>query len=181
MALISLKYQHVSPSTLDNLHDSYATQLQKLNLWHWSIFILLHVADERRREKTIKFYLSQNCTSSIVFDDKEKFLSEVMSIPNQWLYDAKALRAKYERLHENEAYLLIKASRWNQAHSIILDLIAPTHLINKNYSNLIKYLEPLAQNVEHIHKWHSGGKIYMDFLKLEETFKYLELNVRFKF
>ncbi len=48
MSLIALQYNHVSKSCLETIHDSYATQLQSIGLWQWSIFVLMHIEDERR-------------------------------------------------------------------------------------------------------------------------------------
>ena len=47
MALLSLEYHHISINCIDNLHDNYATQLETLDLWRWSIFIILHISDEK--------------------------------------------------------------------------------------------------------------------------------------
>ena len=129
MALMALEYHHISTSSLNNLHDSYATQLQTLNLWHWSVFIILHIEDEKIREKYVKLYLNKNVSSAKEMTEKEKFVHEKLKVPAEWIYEAKALRAKYERLSENEIDLLIKARKWNQAHLILIDLIGPDYVI----------------------------------------------------
>lgn len=48
MALVSLNKQAISSGCLDILHESYAMQLQTIGLWHWSIFILMHIDDDSR-------------------------------------------------------------------------------------------------------------------------------------
>ena len=48
MALVSLNYKFISKECLENLHESYATQLQSFGLWHWAVFILMHIDDEKR-------------------------------------------------------------------------------------------------------------------------------------
>jgi hypothetical protein len=38
---------------------------------------------------------------------------------------------------------------------------------------VLKFLTPLSRETEHIHKWNTGGKIYYDFIRLDERFKTL--------
>ena len=132
MALLSLEYRHLSLNCIDNLHDNYATQLQTLDLWHWSIFIILHINDEKKREYYVKYYLNKNVTSLIELNDEEKFVHKDLSIPIHWIYEAKALKAKYDKLLDNEVDLLIKSGKWNQAHSLIVDSYGPDCLIKGN-------------------------------------------------
>jgi nuclear pore complex protein Nup98-Nup96 len=104
MALLSLEYHHISTNCTDNLHDHYATQLETLNLWHWLIFIILHISDEKKRRYYVKFYLNKNATSLIELSEQENFVCDNLSIPLTWIYEA-----KYDRLLDNEVDLLIKA------------------------------------------------------------------------
>ena len=46
-------------------------------------------------------------------------------MPSEWVYDFKAHRAKYESLHENQLKLLIKAHTWNDAHSVLVEVLGP--------------------------------------------------------
>ena len=48
MALLSLNYNFIAKECLETLHESYATQLQSFGLWHWSIFVFMHIDDENR-------------------------------------------------------------------------------------------------------------------------------------
>jgi nuclear pore complex protein Nup98-Nup96 len=48
MALLSLNYSYVSRECLATLHESYAVQLQSFGLWHWAVFILMHIDDTNR-------------------------------------------------------------------------------------------------------------------------------------
>lgn len=205
MALKSLNYHHISSNCLDNLHDNYATQLQTLNLWHWSIFIVLHIENEAKREYYIRYYLNKNVTSHKELNDNERFVIEELSIPSTLVYEAKALRAKYDGLYENEAFLLIKAGKWNQAHLLIVDNIAPKWLIAgifyfilhfmflyfvfssifyihiDNTHILLEYLMPLSRETQHIKNWKYGGKIYLDYIKLNEHYEILVKNVKLLF
>jgi len=168
MALVSLNYKFISKECLENLHESYATQLQSFGLWHWAVFILMHIDDEKRRETLVKNYLSRYVTSDSELNEKEAFLIEKLSVPAEWVYDFKALRAKYEYLHENQFKLLLKAHKWNEAHAILIDLLAQDLFIKENLKTLYEYLVPLSKESQSINKWSLGGKIYMDFIRLNQ-------------
>jgi nuclear pore complex protein Nup98-Nup96 len=53
MALISLNYTYISKECLENLHESYAAQLQSIGLWQWAVFILMHIEDDQRYLKQL--------------------------------------------------------------------------------------------------------------------------------
>ncbi|XP_043928758.1 nuclear pore complex protein Nup98-Nup96 [Protopterus annectens] len=45
MVLQALNYSHLSLQRQGLLHTSYASQLESVGLWEWSIFVLLHISD----------------------------------------------------------------------------------------------------------------------------------------
>ncbi len=47
-ALQALGYSHISEQDLNHLHVSFASQLEGLGLWHWAVFVLLHIQDDCR-------------------------------------------------------------------------------------------------------------------------------------
>lgn len=173
LVLKSLEYKHISEYSLDNLHDNFAAQLQTLDLWHWSVFVLLHINDTQTREKKIRFYLNKNCTSNLELNEKEQFTIEKLRIPNEWVFEAKALRANYEFKHDNQVELLIKAKKFNKAHDLLINELASDYLIKNKYDTLLKYLLPLSHEHEKIHKWFNGGKVYIDFIKLNDKYQHL--------
>ena len=46
--LTALGYSHVSDGVLAHLHTSYASQLENVGLWQWSVFVVLHLDNNRR-------------------------------------------------------------------------------------------------------------------------------------
>ncbi len=136
MALISLSYNSVSSECLESLHESYASQLQSIGLWHWSVFVLMHLEDEKRRESAVRGYLSRYVTSESELTEKEKFVIESLVVPREWVYEMKAQRAKYEYKYENQFKLLVKAHKWNEAHSVLIELLAPDMFIKSRIGSL---------------------------------------------
>jgi nuclear pore complex protein Nup98-Nup96 len=45
MLLDSLHYTHASEHCSQNLHLLFAEQLESIGMWHWAIFVLLHIAN----------------------------------------------------------------------------------------------------------------------------------------
>ena len=73
----------------------------------------------------MKHYISRNVNSESFFDENELFLVEKLKISAQWIYELKALKAKYEHAHENQLKLLMKAHKWNEAHALLIEVLAP--------------------------------------------------------
>ena len=98
-SLRSLGYLHMSPDKRDALHLSFSAQLEALGLWHWAIYVLLHLSDRRhRRSQVIRV-----CGLHIRINndeesgaEKEAFLSEQLGVPFSWIAEAKAVRAGFE-------------------------------------------------------------------------------------
>lgn len=107
-------------------------------------------------------------TSQRELNEKEAFLIEKLNIPFEWVYEYKALRAKYEGLHDNQFELLLKAHKWNEAHCILIELLAPDLFIKQNLKTLNHYLNTLSKESQSINKWNSGGQVYLDYIKLNQ-------------
>lgn len=45
ITLKSLGYNHLSEESEYVIHTSFAAQLEIAGLWHWSVFVLLHIQD----------------------------------------------------------------------------------------------------------------------------------------
>jgi len=112
-------------------------------------------------------------SSDSELNDQEKFLIEKLHIPDEWIYEYKALRAKYEHQHKNQFELLLKAHRWNEAHTILIEHLAPDMFVRKNFKSLHDYLAVLAKEGNSISKWNTSGLIYLDFIKLNQKAVYL--------
>ena len=135
MALNALKYNQITSNCLENLHHSFANQLQAIGLWHWSIFVLMHIGDKKRREQYVQLYISKNVSSSVDVNESEKFIINELNVPAELVFEYKALRAKYEHLYENQIELLMRAHKWNEAHLVLVEFLAPDYFIQGESSN----------------------------------------------
>lgn len=78
--------------------------------------------------------MSKNVTSSSDLTENEKFLIEKLNVPCEWIYEYKALRAKYEHQYANQLQLLLKAHKWNEAHTVLIEQLAPDLFIKRLYN-----------------------------------------------
>ena len=49
--LITLGYRHLSATRRVQIHTEFASQLESLGLWHWSVFVLLHLHGPDRHDR----------------------------------------------------------------------------------------------------------------------------------
>uniref|UniRef100_A0A915HLZ1 Nuclear pore complex protein Nup98-Nup96 n=1 Tax=Romanomermis culicivorax TaxID=13658 RepID=A0A915HLZ1_ROMCU len=81
-------YTSLPEHTKNSLHIQYACQLERCGLWPWSIFVVMHISGDLDREKAVKHFLSTYAHSAN--EDLRNFLRNDLSIPEQWLTDAKS-------------------------------------------------------------------------------------------
>ena len=87
--LSSLGYSHTHPSCLASLHCSYSAQLESLGAWQWAVFIAQHIEDPVLRCSMVEGVVNRHCSSDEELSEKEKFLIEKLSVPQQIVYCAK--------------------------------------------------------------------------------------------
>ena len=60
--LSTLGYRHLSNTRKVQFHSEFASQLESLGLWHWSVFVLLHLnCDEANDKKAAAIRKSSVC------------------------------------------------------------------------------------------------------------------------
>lgn len=130
--LKSIGYQHCSEQAEAQLHVSFASQLENYGLWHWSIFVLLHIPNQSQRELAIQeiLYRYIDLTKNDDYNKKESFIVNHLGIPEKWIYWAKAVRAGALKQYREQADYLLKAKQWTLAHEVIMKQIAPDAIIN---------------------------------------------------
>lgn len=64
------------------------------------------------------------------YEEQEQFLLERLQVPERWVNDCKAVLARSLGLVEEEAWYLIKAGDFRRAHTLLVDTIAPSAIIN---------------------------------------------------
>ncbi|XP_062261704.1 nuclear pore complex protein Nup98-Nup96 isoform X7 [Platichthys flesus] len=171
--LQSLHYSHLSASRQGLLHASYAAQLESAGLWHMAVFILLHIPDHAQRERAVREMLTLHCPLQETDESvrRERFLTERLLIPEQWIHEAKATRAHRDANRHQEALHLYRAGYWNQCHRLLIQHLASDCIINDNHDYLLEFLEGLAvpEHSTSIQDWDTAGRVYLDYIRVIKT------------
>uniref|UniRef100_A0A4W6F9F7 Nuclear pore complex protein Nup98-Nup96 n=1 Tax=Lates calcarifer TaxID=8187 RepID=A0A4W6F9F7_LATCA len=171
--LQALHYSHLSASRQGLLHASYAAQLESTGLWHMAVFILLHIPDHTYRERAVREMLTLHCPLQATDDSvrRERFLTERLLIPEQWIHEAKATRARRDGDRHQEALHLYRAGYWSQCHRLLIQHLASDCIINDNHDYLREFLEGLAapDRSATIQDWDTAGRVYLDYIRVIKT------------
>ncbi|XP_030603052.1 nuclear pore complex protein Nup98-Nup96 isoform X2 [Archocentrus centrarchus] len=176
--LQALHYSHLSSSRQGLLHASYAAQLESAGLWHMAVFILLHIPDHTQRERAVREMLALHCPLQETEESvrRERFLTEELLIPEQWIHEAKATRAHRDGDRHQQALHLYRARYWNQCHRLLIQHLASDCIINDNHDYLLEFLEGLAvpENCATIQDWDTAGRVYLDYIRVIKTLQEIQ-------
>ncbi|OAV98684.1 hypothetical protein PTTG_07702 [Puccinia triticina 1-1 BBBD Race 1] len=154
----------------DILTSQYADQLNKLGLIKWAGFILLHLENPEGRARALKELISRNIKA--VTGDVEDFFVDKLKIPSTWIYLARAQVAHYEGRFFEEYHLLLKSSRINEAHKIVVLELAPDAILRGDLK-LIRNLFCGKSNIISSSELTGVAKAFMDFVKVVEGLQFL--------
>eukprot|EP01135_Chromosphaera_perkinsii_P008727 Nk52_evm60s1444 gene=Nk52_evmTU60s1444 len=170
--LIGIGFNHLSDLKGESLTMSYASQLENLGVWEWSIFVILHHTDDSEREHAIRDILYRNiCLDpSRSYQVKEEFVLERLYINPSWIYLAKARRAFAEKKWEIQAQYLCKGGEWNACHDVVVGQLVANALIDENYEIVKDLLDELNTHKKSIKNWDNNGAIYKDYISICSAF-----------
>ncbi|XP_047352980.1 nuclear pore complex protein Nup98-Nup96 isoform X1 [Vespa velutina] len=168
--LLSLGYSHLSEYVTSLTHINFATQLEGYGLWHWAIFVILHLRDAGRRRTAVLDLLARHVEIDDIpeYVKQEEFLKEELGIPSAWIHQAKAMKSRVSKRYGEAAWYFIQAEEWNMAHEIIIEHLAADAIINENYEYLQSLLNPLVpeecSNI--ISNWPNQGQLLWDYIEI---------------
>lgn len=70
---------------------------------------------------------------------RERFLTEQLLIPEQWIHEAKATRARRDGNKRQEALHLYRARYWNQCHRLLIQHLASGTDAHTKYESCIPW------------------------------------------
>ncbi|XP_043271546.1 nuclear pore complex protein Nup98-Nup96 isoform X2 [Venturia canescens] len=175
--IVGLGYKHLSEHVAALTHTNFASQLEAYDLWHWAIFVVLHLRDSGIRRKAVLDLLSRH----VEIDDdpeyvkREEFLKEELGISSMWINEAKAVKGCAMQRYGEAAWYLIQAELWNKAHEVIIEHLAADAVINENYEYLRSLLSPLVPTECNtlVNGWAYQGQLLWDYMEIAveiETF-----------
>ncbi|KAG5463305.1 MAG: nuclear protein 96-domain-containing protein, partial [Olpidium bornovanus] len=148
---------------------SLSFQLENLGLWHWAVFVSLHHVQPDMREKAVRELIFRNVPAcnedqSEEWQERVRFLRETLHIPASWLYEAKALRARYEGDVREETLALLAAGRHAAAHMRIVMILAPEMIMKGSFDELVQLLK--AVDPQEVPNWQAEGKMYLNYVEV---------------
>ncbi|XP_075227929.1 nuclear pore complex protein Nup98-96 [Lycorma delicatula] len=168
--LEALGYTHLSELSASHIHVCFAAQLESHGLWHWAVFVLLHIKNKPRRQSAVMDMIGRHATlnKKNALSPEELFLLEKLNVPKQWLFQAKATLALSYCSYEDAAVFLLEAEEWNKSHEIIMKHIAAKAIINEEYEYIETLLKELAggdrERARIIFGWAHQGALLWDYL-----------------
>lgn len=165
--LVALGYTHISEFSSAHIHTSFALQLEAHGMWHWAVFVLLHITNPIRREAAVLDLIGRHIDMS-ENSEEEHFLVDKLKIPVKWIFQAKAVYALTHSKYKEAAIFLIKAEEWNESHSVIMQHIAPRAIINGKYDYLASLLKEFVVEgrSKEISGWNHQGALLWDYLNV---------------
>lgn len=79
-----------------------------------------------QRERAVREMLTLHCPLQETDESaqRERFLTERLLIPEQWIHEAKATRAHRDADRHQQALHLYRAGYWNQCHRLLIQHLA---------------------------------------------------------
>ncbi|GAA5876351.1 hypothetical protein JCM8547_008890 [Rhodosporidiobolus lusitaniae] len=172
--------------TADRVTVSYAEQLERLGLWEWSAFVLLHLELDAHRTTALRALLACHVDEldpspeDKAGQEKVHFLIETLKIPAVWLYSAQADLSLSLPSQRFKSYtLLLSSLRRSEAHRIAVEELVPEAIVRGDAGLVRRLLEPFVVDEEEaedgsaegeegmrgsVEGWEEGGKVYLLYL-----------------
>jgi nuclear pore complex protein Nup98-Nup96 len=183
-----LKFR-TSPTLSDQLTVDFASQIAASGQFIFAALIFLYLTNPDERARSIKELLARNAPfiperdSSPLADDIWSSFCGDLLLPEPWIWEALALHARsYRNCPEDslddatlahavapsdEVRYLLEAENWDEAHSTLCRVVAPTAIIEREYEALVTLLLGFQDQPEHkVKGWDVGGGVYMDFVNI---------------
>ncbi|KAL9653044.1 hypothetical protein ABK040_015558 [Willaertia magna] len=171
------------------IHTNYALQLELAGYWQWSIFVLqflesqptytVHNGNNVIITQQLKHVYKMNRENSIrevLFKnfqiENEEFVRNTLAINEKWINEAKAIHARYHLNYPELFKSLCLAEKFNDAHDVFLEHLAPLCILKNNLLELTYLLQKLDD--EKITKWREGGAIYKTYLNIRSHYEELQ-------
>ncbi|XP_034945165.1 nuclear pore complex protein Nup98-Nup96 [Chelonus insularis] len=168
--IVGLGYSHLSEHVATLTHTNFAAQLEAHDLWHWAIFVSLHINNSIIRKTAVIDLLARHVKIDEDSDyiKQETFLKDELGIPCKWINEAKAIKGCALKRYGEAAWYSLQAELWNKAHEIIIEHLAADAIINENYDYLKSLLKPLVSQEcsSVVNGWSYQGQLLWDYMEI---------------
>lgn len=161
----------ISDGALTDLHLSFASQLEGLGLWKWSVFVCLFIQDYNIKKNTVLDILFRNLEVPTTEESLalETGLINDFNLPISWIHTVKGHKNMSLYKHHEACVHFCHAKLWHEAHRIATSVILPDLILNAQYGELHSVLDLLHKGRDHLPTWDDEEGVYGIFLSLYET------------
>ncbi|KAK3812040.1 MAG: nuclear protein 96-domain-containing protein [Benniella sp.] len=170
-----------SEATHTKICQDFMFQLENLGLWEWAVFVALHLEPAEAREMIVRQLLERHVELPMVFSDasmdlseagidrweqaceKTTFLHQTLKIPMEWIWIARATRAKYLGDLTWEVFSLLRGGEHQEGHRLILSQLAPACILRGQLDTLRHILGMIDHSK--VPGWETGGSIYKQYVE----------------
>uniref|UniRef100_A0A8D3AM94 Nuclear pore complex protein Nup98-Nup96 n=1 Tax=Scophthalmus maximus TaxID=52904 RepID=A0A8D3AM94_SCOMX len=164
---------YLEAEKLDMMMDEEEEEEESKRPLYDLCFHLLKLYSDSQRERAVREMLTLHCPLLETDESlrRERFLTERLLIPGQWIHEAKATRARRDADRHQEALQLYRAGYWSQCHRLLIQHLASDCIINDNHDYLLEFLEGLAvpEHSTSIQDWDTAGRVYLDYIRVIKT------------
>ncbi|CAE6530170.1 unnamed protein product [Rhizoctonia solani] len=150
-----LSYSHKA----DVITSNYASQLESLGLWWYSVFVLLHLQESDGRLIAIKALLSRHVSE--LDEEKEEFLINQLCVPQDWIEEAKAVISQYTNQSYQAFEFFVAAGQAKPAYDMALRDLAPEAAIRNDFDLLTSLFTD--KGFESLDDWTFRGQLYLQY------------------
>lgn len=135
----------------EQLHASFAAQLEQAGLWAWAVFVLMHVSDAPTRERGVRAVVARHGVALAQPGQEQAvaLLTERLAIPADWLHESAAVHAALAHTQagaEELAEELLAAGRFNEAHAVVIERLAADLFLSRNVERLGDFITALESD-----------------------------------
>lgn len=156
---------------------SFAAQLEGAGLWHWAVYVLLHLPSTEYslplKSAAIRHTIARNVQIGAKpqsFKAEEQFILQ-LGVPAPWLHEARAWAARSALDSRSEYEELLSALRPTDAHSVLSAHVAPAVILDLStaqmskeelFTALVTLRDAFGANGASPREWRTGGGLYLE-------------------
>lgn len=156
-----------SDETSDEATFAFAAQLEFAQLHSHSLFVSCFLSNNAVAEDIIKRIVTREIT--LLQEAPNDHILEKLKIPSQLIFNAKALKDKYEGNYLSEVQNLLKGSSYNSAEKTIVTVLGPRLLLSNDQiqNGELEILRKILNDFPEAEKdkWSVSMKVFEDYLR----------------
>ncbi|KAK5662091.1 hypothetical protein OQA88_10206 [Cercophora sp. LCS_1] len=148
---------------LDRASLSFASTLTAQSHWVPATFVLLQLSEPSPREAAVRDHLGRHAhlMGSPQKDDSPFSTLRKFGVPENWIWEAKALDFRSKQDSRQEFLALVWAGNYTEANHTFLNRVGPDLVIERDFRRLFTYAELLYKVKKHLSDWDRGAAVYL--------------------